>query len=287
MIGSSAAARTVIVISSHVVRGTVGNRAMVFALETLGIPVWAVPTIILPWHPGHGPATRIVPPAESFAALMADLRAAPWLGEVSAIISGYLGDAAQAGPVADLVDAVKTRNRHALYLCDPVTGDKGGLYVPEDRAEAIRDRLLPRADIATPNRYELEWLSGRRLDGHDAIVEAARGLGPKRVVVTSAPGRGKDRIGNLLVTRDEARLAEHAVIARPPNGPGDLLAALFLARLLKGQSEAGALEHATASVHDVLARAGGADELALEADAECLRSPAGGVFMSTCGDRVP
>jgi pyridoxine kinase len=44
---------SVIVISSHVVRGSVGNRAAVFALETLGFPVWAVPTVVLPWHPGH------------------------------------------------------------------------------------------------------------------------------------------------------------------------------------------------------------------------------------------
>jgi pyridoxine kinase len=51
----------VIVISSHVVRGSVGNRAAVFALETLGYPVWALPTVILPWHPGHSRATRIVP----------------------------------------------------------------------------------------------------------------------------------------------------------------------------------------------------------------------------------
>ena len=34
--------RAVIVISSHVARGSVGNRAAVFALETLGFPVWAV-----------------------------------------------------------------------------------------------------------------------------------------------------------------------------------------------------------------------------------------------------
>ena len=56
--------RAVIVVSSHVARGSVGNRAAVFALETLGHPVWAVPTVLLPWHPGHGPATRIVPDAE-------------------------------------------------------------------------------------------------------------------------------------------------------------------------------------------------------------------------------
>ncbi len=47
-------ATSILVISSHVVRGGVGNRAAVFALETLGHPVWALPTVILPWHPGHG-----------------------------------------------------------------------------------------------------------------------------------------------------------------------------------------------------------------------------------------
>ncbi len=92
------APRAVIVVSSHVARGSVGNRAAVFALETLGFPVWAVPTVILPWHPGHGRATRIVPPAEQFSALMADLARAPWLGEVGAVLSGYLARRARPTP---------------------------------------------------------------------------------------------------------------------------------------------------------------------------------------------
>ena len=156
------ARRAVIVVSSHVVRGTVGNRAAVFALETLGHPVWAVPTVILPWHPGHGRATRIVP--QDFAALMNDLAGAPWLGEVGAVLSGYLGEAAQAAGVASLVAAVRARSPGALYVCDPVIGDAGGLYVPEATAAAIRDTLIPLADVATPNRFELEWLSGRKAD---------------------------------------------------------------------------------------------------------------------------
>ena len=77
---------TVIVISSHVVRGTVGNRAAVFALETLGHPVWALPTVILPWHPGHGPSTRIQIPESEFDAVIDDLIRAPWVGEVKAVL---------------------------------------------------------------------------------------------------------------------------------------------------------------------------------------------------------
>jgi pyridoxine kinase len=168
--------RAVIVVSSHVARGAVGNRAAVFALETLGFPVWAVPTVILPWHPGHSRATRIVPPADQFAALLADLERAPWLDEVDAVLSGYLGDAAQAEAVASLVTAVKARKPDALFVCDPVMGDSGGLYVPEATAIALRDVLIPLADIATPNRYELEWMTGVALPDLDSTIAAALDL---------------------------------------------------------------------------------------------------------------
>ena len=194
--------RAVIVISSHVARGSVGNRAAVFALETLGHPVWAVPTVLLPWHTGHGPATRIVPSAEQFSALMADLQRAPWLGEVTAVLSGYLGDAGQAADVAALVRQVKAQTPDALYVCDPVMGDRQGLYVPIATAEAMRDILLPIADVATPNRYELDWIAGRKLHDMSEIVQAARELAPRRMLVTSAPGKTGGYIGNLLVTAD-------------------------------------------------------------------------------------
>ena len=267
--------RAVIVVSSHVARGSVGNRAAVFALETLGFPVWAVPTVILPWHPGHGRATRIVPPPAEFAALMRDLERAPWLGEVTAVLSGYLGHADQAAAVASLVEAVKAKNPQATYICDPVMGDAGGLYVPLPVAEAMRDQLLPIADIATPNRYELEWLTGTRLEDMRAVVAAALEAGPLNMLVTSAPAMMAGGTGNLLLTPDAALLAEHRIIDRPPNGLGDLTAAVFLARLLAGQPHDKALQTTTASVFEILARTAkrGADELTLETDAASLSHP--------------
>ncbi len=269
------APRAVIVVSSHVARGTVGNRAIVFALESLGLPVWAVPTVILPWHPGHGRATRIVPPKADFVALMKDLENAKWLGEVAAVLSGYLGDASQAEAVASLVRAVKRRNRDALYLCDPVMGDNGGLYVPEPVAARQRDLLLPLADIATPNRFELEWMTGVKLEKPQAVMEAALDVGPATVLVTSAPALMARHTGNLLVTPTQALLAEHRIIDQPPNGLGDLTSAVFLARTLEGQDAARALQTTTESVFEILARTTkrGADELTLETDAQSLRHP--------------
>lgn len=265
----------VIVVSSHVVRGAVGNRAIVFALQQLGFPVWAVPTVVLPWHPGHGPATRIVPEPDQFASLMRDLEAAPWLDEVGAVLSGYLGDAAQAAAVASLVSAVKARNPDALYLCDPVMGDAGGLYVPEATAVAMRDLLMPLADIATPNRFELEWLAGERLGDNRAVAQAALGMGPTRMLVTSAHALMAGSIGNLLVTPREVVLAEHRSVRKPPNGTGDLAAALFLARLMEGCSAEKALQMTATAVFEVVARAvkREADELMLETDAQSLAHP--------------
>ncbi|MBY5794325.1 pyridoxal kinase PdxY [Rhizobium leguminosarum] len=272
---SENAAGAVIVISSHVVRGSVGNRAAVFALETLGHPVWALPTIVLPWHPGHGRSTQLTFAETDFDAVIDDLIRAPWIGEVKAVLSGYFGNAAQARSVARLIGALRQNNPELLYVCDPVMGDLGGLYVPEATAEAIRDHLIPLASLATPNRYELAWLSGAALEDNSAIMEAALALGPSRMLVTSAVPMMAGGTGNLYLSGRHALLAEHRVVENPPNGLGDLIAAVFLSRLLSGIEDEKALQLATASVFEVLARAvkRGSNELMLASDASSLSTP--------------
>jgi len=74
--------KAVIVISSHVARGSVGNRAAVFALETLGFPVWAIPTVTMPWHPGHGVSTRIVADENAFGEFLTDIENASSTSEI-------------------------------------------------------------------------------------------------------------------------------------------------------------------------------------------------------------
>ncbi len=272
---SENAAGAVIVISSHVVRGSVGNRAAVFALETLGHQVWALPTVVLPWHPGHGRSTRLTFAEADFDAAIDDLIRAPWIGEVKAVLSGYFGNAAQARSVARLISSLRENNPDLLYVCDPVMGDLGGLYVPEATAVAIRDNLIPLASLATPNRYELAWLSGAALDDNNAIMEAALALGPSRMLVTSAVPMMAGGTGNLYLSGRHALLAEHRVVDNPPNGLGDLLAAVFLSRLLSGMEDEKALQLATASVFEVLARAvkRGSNELMLASDASSLSTP--------------
>jgi len=265
----------IVAISSHVVRGAVGNRAVVFALETMGFPVWSLPTVILPWHPGHGPSTRITTPDGQFAAAIEDMTNSRWSGQIRAVVTGYFGSPAQIAPVARMIRRLKEMTPDLVYACDPVIGDSAGLYVPVAVAEAIRDELIPLADITTPNRYEIGWLSGASLDSNAQIIEAALALGPGKVLVTSAVPMMAGGIGNLLLTDRVALLAEHRMVDGAPNGLGDLTSALFLARLLKGESEERALQMTTAAVFEILARSvkRGADELMLSEDYSSFLNP--------------
>ncbi|NRG17029.1 pyridoxal kinase [Rhizobiales bacterium] len=266
---------TVLVVTSQVVSGAVGGRGAVFVLERLGFPVWFVPTVLLPWHPGHGRGTRIVPASESFSGLVDDLAGSGSLSGIGAVITGYLGDAGQAAQVGRLVDAVKAANPKAWHVCDPVVGDAAGLYVPEATADAIRDELVARADIATPNRFELAWLAGCEIETEADAIAAARMLGPERVVVTSSPALRRNSACNLLVGPNGVLAAEHGLVPDAPHGTGDVFSALFTARLLEKHGEEGALKRAAASTFELVARSvkQGSSELLLYSEQGSILGP--------------
>ncbi|MEE9313844.1 MAG: pyridoxal kinase [Rhizobiaceae bacterium] len=284
----------IIVISSHVVRGTVGNRAAGFALEVLGYPVWLVPTVTLPWHPGQGVAERIVPPADEFSTLLDNLSNSPALNEVGAVLSGYLGNVEQVAAVAHLVDAVKARNSEALYALDPVLGDasageEGRLYVPKEQAEEIRNQLLPKADMITPNPFEMGWLAGLASpNNNEDLLAAARSLKVETVLATSASAMMRGNIANLLLHEDKATLAEHRAMNNPPNGLGDLAAALMLGNYMSNGDAVAALKKTSASLCEVMMSAAraGIDELPLEASVGSLLQPRMPVDVRTLGTVV-
>lgn len=266
--GPEPAKKPILVITSQVVRGGISGRGVTFALERTGHDIWFLPTVLLPWHPGHGKGTRIVAPAADFDAIASDLAASDKLSELGGVLTGYLGAPEQARTIAKLIEAVKAANPETPYLCDPVLGDHtsasgGGLYVPKATAQAIRDDLVPLADIVTPNAFELGWLIGRAVTSELEALSAARALGNERVLVTSSPALRRNAIANLLVGPKGAVAAEHAAIPNPPHGTGDLIAGLFLAGHLAGLDDEEALKRASASVFELVARSvkKGADEL--------------------------
>lgn len=232
----------ILAISSQVAWGPVGNSAAVPAMMQQGAEVLALPTIMLSNHPGHGAPEGLAMPAATLAAMLARLEALGALEGLSGILTGYFANAEQVAAVAQFIP----RQAHALYLCDPVIGDDPkGLYVPEAVAGAIRDKLLPLCHIATPNRFEREWLGD---------------IPAREILTTSLPD------GDHLITRLEAEgeTLTHRTLKRQhvPHGTGDLLGGLYLAARLEGPP-AKAFEKSMAKLEAVIARSADAPGLVL------------------------
>ena len=250
----------ILTIQSAVAVGHVGNSAATFAIQRLGVEAWPVDTVQLSNHTGHadwGGGTLGVRHVED---VLAGVERRGGFANADAVLSGYVGSAELAAVIGAAVDRLKAVNAGALYLCDPVIGnDRAGVFVDADVARAVADVLVPRADLLTPNRFELAQLVGRTLDDAAAVTDAARDF-DATVVVTSVPCAAG--IGVLVKDGEEVWLIETPRLDGPANGAGDAFAAMLLARLVRGETLIDAATQACASVFAVL-RASAGGELAL------------------------
>jgi pyridoxine kinase len=219
-------------------------------------------------------------PAAEIADLVAGLEAQGVLQRCDAVLSGYLGDPATAAVVERVVGRVRAANPDALYCCDPVAGEVGrGVYVHPGLPNAFREGLVPRADVVTPNPFELELLGGARPTGLDralAAAEAVRGLGARMVLATGLRlAEAPRRQTVLAVAERDAWLVRAPERSVRVHGTGDAFAALFLGAFLGPRDLPAAVAHAVAALDAVLAQAeaSGADELPLVAAQEALVHP--------------
>ncbi|WP_226550866.1 pyridoxal kinase [Celeribacter naphthalenivorans] len=268
----------VISIQSQVVFGHVGNSAALFPMQAAGLQVAAIPTVIYSNTPDYPTLRGRALPPDFFADLLQGARERDLLTRADYIVTGYIGSLEVAEMVADFVAEAKAVNPTLTYLCDPVLGDSGpGLYVPQPIAEVMRKRLLPLADIATPNPFELGWLTGRQIATVQDVEAARRDLNIRDdahliatgcILDTTQPGQIESIIcGPHTDSAPSRHPTAHLPCALP--GTGDLFSGLILAGLARGQSLVEAVETAQSLTSRALAHAQalGAGEVVLsEAD---------------------
>jgi pyridoxine kinase len=254
----------VLALSSHVVRGHVGLAATVSALQWLGHEVWALPTVLLASRPGLGRLVKRDVPAQELAGMLSALEADGCWPTIDAVLTGYFVTPGAVAAAAQAIARIKDANPRVLVLVDPILGDAGRLYVAEETAQAIRHELIPLAAVATPNLFELEWLTGAAARDLGDVAQAARRLGPATVVVTSA-SQSDAGIATLMVTATERIERVAPQRAGIPNGSGDLFAGLLLGHLLNGCTGKAALDASLADLDRVLAASVGRDMLQLSA----------------------
>jgi pyridoxine kinase len=267
-------------IQSHVAYGHAGNSAAVFPLQRLGHDVYPVLTVTFSNHTGYGPPRGPLIAPSDVAEVIDGVEARGVFPDVDAILSGYQGAEAVGEVVLDAVARVKAANPDAIYCCDPVMGDVGrGFFVREGIPEYMRDHVVPRADIITPNQFELEFLSGRPIRTQAELVEAAEDLrkrGPKVVLVTSAltEDTPEDSIQMVCVSEAGAWLVTTPLLPMVVKGGGDATAAIFLAHYLTDGPRR-ALSRTAATMYAILERthAIGSEEMLLVAEQQEIAHP--------------
>lgn len=270
-------------IQSSVSYGHVGNSAAVFPLQRIGVEVMPVYTVCFSNHTGYGAWRGPMLSGDDVREIVTGIEERGGLAGVDAVLSGYQGGDDIGDAILDAVDRVKHHSPDAIYACDPVLGNaKSGCHVAPEVQNLIRDRVVPRADLITPNQFELGFLtntSPTTLESTLDSVEAARALGPSSVLVTSVerPERANDNVMEMLaVVGDEAWMIETPRLPLKANGSGDVTAALFTAHLRATGDAATALARTASSVFTLLENTlnSGERELQLVESQEAYANPA-------------
>jgi hydroxymethylpyrimidine/phosphomethylpyrimidine kinase len=183
------------------------------------------------------------------------LRAALRSGRVGAIKIGMLGNGAI---VRVLLDELPDR-RHIPIIVDPVIcSSSGTALIDADGVQLLRDCLLPRCTLVTPNLIEAGALLGEHIakDGVEQTrqAEALLRLGSEGVLLKGGHGTDGDSI-DVLATRAGPPVSFRARrLNATMRGTGCALSSAIAALMASGVPMELACQQAKAYVHDWLRR---------------------------------
>lgn len=233
----------VLSIQSHVVRGYVGNKSATFPLQVLGFEVDSINSVQFSNHTGYAHWKGQVLTAEELNVLYEGIK----LNNVTRydyILTGYSRDTSFLEMVVDIIQELKKVNPSLVYVCDPVMGDQGAMYVPENLLPVYKDKVVPLADILTPNQFEAELLTGRKINTEEdalEVMDLLHKMGPETVVLTSTdlPSKHGDQflvaLGSQKTKKPDGTNTNQKICMDIPKvdavfvGTGDLFAAMLLA----------------------------------------------------------
>lgn len=164
--------------------------------------------------------------------------------QISSVLDDLGADACKTGMLHDtatieaVCEELAARAPGVPLVVDPVMVAKGGHPLLDPAAvDTLRRRLLPMADVLTPNLPEAAMLTGLTIETEDHMLKAAQtllALGTKAVLMKGGHLEGP-RVVDLLVTAEGViRFEAVRVITRHTHGTGCTLAAAVAAGLAQG-----------------------------------------------------
>lgn len=162
--------------------------------------------------------------------------------------------------VAAVADAL--RGYGGPVVLDPVMVAKSGDALLAEEAEvALVERLLPRADVLTPNLPEAARLLGvppaRDAEETEAQGRALLGLGARAVVMKGGHAEGPSCIDRLVTASGVLPMEQARLATRNTHGTGCSLSSAIAAELAKGAGLEDAVRRAQAWLHGAIRAADG------------------------------
>lgn len=247
-----------VTIQSAVMIGAVGNDAAMPVYTHFRQKAARLDTVRLAAHPGFQTGFTDITPAPTLAALLRDFTNLQQTAQPEAIQTGYFGAADQIAPVAEFI-AGSQNKANIFYLLDPVLGDAGKLYVAQSIADAIQEKLLPLADIITPNAFELGLLAGKDVTSlAEAEIAAqhmlAKNSGRLQAVFATGIHAETGKIADMLITGKKTTTFVHNRKIHGVSGSGDVLSALVLSAYLNHANLEAACRWASPLAAEMIAR---------------------------------
>ena len=186
--------------------------------------------------------------------------------QIEAVAGDIGADAVKVGMLAtaaivETVAAAIAELDLPMVVVDPVMVAKGGDRLLEpDAVVALRNELLPRAHIVTPNVPEAEALSGltiRSLEDMRAAGERILKLGPRVVLVKGGHLEGPESVDVAVTSHDSFELRTPRVDTRHTHGTGCTLSSAIAANLASGLDDRTAITRAREYLDGALRNAPG------------------------------
>ena len=242
--------KTILSIQSQVSFGAVGNTLATMVANVMDIDIATVNTISLVAHPGYGIRAGGITSDTDLSSILTAISTLDLWADIGMITTGYMAEVSQVGLTHTAINNAKS---HLLtsplsVLIDPAFGDHGRHYNDKGIAHAIRDQLLPVADIITPNRFEASFLSGMDITDATTAVSAGRTLLSRYGNMTTVIITGiiqDNQSMDILIQGDQ--IMHHTAPRLDHNangfaGGGDLFASLLSGYLMKGVDMAKAFQ---------------------------------------------
>ena len=181
--------------------------------------------------------------------------------ELDAVFTDIFPDAVKIGMVssAELIRVIAEKLRHygaKHIVVDPVmVATSGARLLREDAVDAMKECLLPLAEVLTPNIPEAEILAGMDIRTAEDMTAAARIISEKYGCAVLCKGGHQLNDANDLLWKDgQARWFMGRRIDNPnTHGTGCTLSSAIASNLAKGHDLASSVERAKAYLSGALA----------------------------------